>query len=466
MQRSKWLLAAGLMLATAAYAEVPATISVQGILTDAGGALLPNGPYSLTLSLYTVPAGGSALYTETHPAAMVVNGGFSVLLGSVTPLGLPFDAPYWLGIQVGADPELTPRVPLASAPYALSLRLPFSGRNDASGPALTVRNAAGPGILAGFAIDLEDGAAAHVIGMFSEFNLSPPLTPAGGGIVLFDENGVRTFFAGPSLSGGQMTIRRNTADDGFAYRSISGNGSLEISGASRQFLFNSNLSDDASVALPQNALSSPEILDEPGVTSSTQNTGVSILTPVTSIRSTTINCPAAGYVLVMGTCEATLILNAGVQTQCSFGVSTSASTLPANQDVSFILPSTLPNGTFQFPVSVHGLFQVSAGSNTFHFLAVPNPTGQIAADIQLTAIFIPTAYGTVTSTLLADGAEDAAAAHGPTTPRTLEQERRASEEANALRLERELAKIRADLAAMRRDLESRDASAVPAGGHR
>ena len=41
-----------------------------------------------------------------------------MLLGSITPLGLLFDVPYYLGIQVGTDLEMTPRVPLSSVGYA------------------------------------------------------------------------------------------------------------------------------------------------------------------------------------------------------------------------------------------------------------------------------------------------------------------------------------------------------------
>ena len=49
---------------------------------------------------------------------MLLSGVYSILLGSITPLGLLFNAPYYLGIQVGTDPEMTPRLPLSSVGYA------------------------------------------------------------------------------------------------------------------------------------------------------------------------------------------------------------------------------------------------------------------------------------------------------------------------------------------------------------
>jgi hypothetical protein len=45
---------------------------------------------------------------------------YNVNLGDVTPisLSLPFAIPYYLGVSVGTDPEMTPRIPLTSVGYA------------------------------------------------------------------------------------------------------------------------------------------------------------------------------------------------------------------------------------------------------------------------------------------------------------------------------------------------------------
>lgn len=123
---------ATLMLsAHTAHAAVPSTMSYQGVLTDGAGAHVPDGTYSLTFSLYDVPAGGVPLWTETQASVPVASGLFSVVLGSATPLGLAFDRQYWLGIAVGADPEMTPRTPLTSVPYALATRTPLPGVSQA-----------------------------------------------------------------------------------------------------------------------------------------------------------------------------------------------------------------------------------------------------------------------------------------------------------------------------------------------
>ena len=93
------------------------TISYQGVLTDASGALMPDGNYSIEFALYNVPSGGLALWTETQNVP-VKDGVFDVYLGTVRPLALPFDEQYWLGTAVDGATELRPRAMLGMAPYA------------------------------------------------------------------------------------------------------------------------------------------------------------------------------------------------------------------------------------------------------------------------------------------------------------------------------------------------------------
>jgi hypothetical protein len=111
-------LAAILVAAAVAFAAVPQTINYQGYLTDSGGSPV-NGTVNMTFSLYTSPAGTvSPVWTEAQTGVAVTNGQYSVILGSITPLAIPFDVPYYLGVTVGADAEMTPRQPLTSTGYA------------------------------------------------------------------------------------------------------------------------------------------------------------------------------------------------------------------------------------------------------------------------------------------------------------------------------------------------------------
>jgi len=82
--------------------DIPQTISYQGVLTDAGGAIVPDGNYELTFRFYDVSTGGVELWSETQIVA-VIEGKFNVILGSTNPLDLPFDEQYWLGVTVEGD---------------------------------------------------------------------------------------------------------------------------------------------------------------------------------------------------------------------------------------------------------------------------------------------------------------------------------------------------------------------------
>jgi hypothetical protein len=105
-----------------ANAVVPQKINYQGYLTSPPPASVPvNGVVSMTLNIYNVGVAGAPLYTETQNVS-VTNGLFDVVIGEVTPLTLPFNAQYFLGITIAPSAELTPRQPLLSAPYALNAR--------------------------------------------------------------------------------------------------------------------------------------------------------------------------------------------------------------------------------------------------------------------------------------------------------------------------------------------------------
>ncbi|NVO00461.1 MAG: collagen-like protein, partial [Geobacteraceae bacterium] len=101
-----------------ALAALPSTVTYQGYMTAANGAPVTT-TVAMTLTLYTAASGGTALWSEHQPSVPVVNGVYSVLIGSITPLALPFDTVYYLGVAVGSDQEMTPRQELSSVPYAL-----------------------------------------------------------------------------------------------------------------------------------------------------------------------------------------------------------------------------------------------------------------------------------------------------------------------------------------------------------
>src|SRR5512136_2541192 len=106
------------LAATACQAsgDVPRKINYQGRLLDAAGAPLA-GNHNLTFRIFADAAGGTELWSETQPVTADSAGVFAVILGAVDSIGIAFDAPRWLEIQVGEE-VLTPRREMVSVPFA------------------------------------------------------------------------------------------------------------------------------------------------------------------------------------------------------------------------------------------------------------------------------------------------------------------------------------------------------------
>ncbi len=106
----------------AAEAVVPRIIKFSGTLRDLVGKPI-SGPVDITFSLYSDETGGSPLWFETQTVVADALGRYTVLLGAMSPQGVPIDLfasgeAHWLGAQVGTLPEQA-RVLLVSVPYAL-----------------------------------------------------------------------------------------------------------------------------------------------------------------------------------------------------------------------------------------------------------------------------------------------------------------------------------------------------------
>ncbi|MBS1910542.1 MAG: hypothetical protein JST22_01025 [Bacteroidetes bacterium] len=112
------------IMAIPALAQIPQTISYQGMLRDASGGLV-NGTHTLTFRIYDAPGATTPLWEEVHSNTAVSGGIFNVILGgsksAPRPLTLAFNKKYYLGvvIDVGGT-ELPTRVEFTSSPYALN----------------------------------------------------------------------------------------------------------------------------------------------------------------------------------------------------------------------------------------------------------------------------------------------------------------------------------------------------------
>lgn len=107
---------AGMLSVQAALAEIPGTISYQGVVRDDQGPLVQEGDYYFCFKLFDAATGGTQLWNDCD-SLHVKWGTFNAHLGHDAPINLAFDRPYWL--EVTFEGQTFPdRIALESAPYA------------------------------------------------------------------------------------------------------------------------------------------------------------------------------------------------------------------------------------------------------------------------------------------------------------------------------------------------------------
>lgn len=100
---------------------MPRSMLYEGYITDSRGNPLSDGNYDFTFALYTAETGGAPVWTEEHKNVKVTDGAVRVHLGKGTtphPLSIPFDKQYYLGIRIGSDSEMVPRLELSATAYS------------------------------------------------------------------------------------------------------------------------------------------------------------------------------------------------------------------------------------------------------------------------------------------------------------------------------------------------------------
>ena len=169
MKRITPLAALMLALSAPAFAQVapvPPLMNFQARLAKSDGTPLPDGTYTVMLSLWDAVSGGDPTVDQLWMEIETVttqNGMFAVTLGNTTALtdGL-FNNPVWLEIQVGMDAPLAPRQQLVTVAHA------FKADTVPDGSITATQIAAGtitadklaPGVAGGFSLPFVASAAA------------------------------------------------------------------------------------------------------------------------------------------------------------------------------------------------------------------------------------------------------------------------------------------------------------------
>ena len=181
-------------LSSPSFGEVPYRIDYQGVLLSDGEPV--TSTVTATFAIYGTATGGTSLWSEPRSVTPDSKGVFSIVLGEVTDIteAVFSSADRWLGVQIGGEPELSPRMQLVTAPYAFRI----STVDGASGGAIDGNvSVFGTAEMAGFT--MLTGASTDYV-LTCDVNGVGTWQEAGG-----SEGDITEVTAGDGLTGGALT---------------------------------------------------------------------------------------------------------------------------------------------------------------------------------------------------------------------------------------------------------------------
>ncbi len=464
-------------------ADVPNRFNYQGRLTDAMGMALPDGPKGIRFIIYDDPISSNPanILWDSGPTTVTTTDGlFSVTLGEAPlpsfPSDLFADSLTWLGITVGADPELSPRTRVAAVPYAMhagsaDLLTDDQYVNDTGDVITGDLQFDGPAHLAN--LQLLNQVDHSNISMRYQGNIKAWLSSSQyGSIFLYDNSDQNTAFlsSGASLGGSLQLYNPTTLSGVIALGgSPSGVSSLRMFDTAGTYThqFLGVLSGDASTVLPPNAINSNELVNEPGIAANRSGTTVELNSSTTmqDLTTVTISTPTEGYIFLQAHCwvvSSGTTISQGGYIQID---ETAGGTIVAPYYTFSGADGYFGTQTHYYSNSNQRVYFKSAGTYTFRLEGRRWTNNGVAAVWfpSLTAIFLPTSYGSVTT--LASSSEaggfDTAVPIGPSNVPSAHKALNADNlyevdlrelELRAARAQAELERARADAARAEMDL--------------
>ena len=385
----------------------------QGRLLDAGGPA--SGQYDLEFRLFDLATQGLQLGPTVAKSNVTIAEG---MISETLDFGDQFkNETIWLEIRIRrvGTPDFTtllPRQPLTPTPFAsqaieatFALDAPIS-LDDAYAYGNAIIADQGPVQIIG---DLDLGEPAAVDGRFQVFSAAGPIRTLafdnfagrGGRMRLGTPQGGLLASLGPDLTGNAADFYAAGGDNptsGLLWEGsvgASGGGRLSITGPASAARFNTNRTGDASVILPEDAISAPEILDEPGVAAYSGVLFFSIGGTPETILERSIVVPADGFVVAIVTLEVGLSRSASDATVVSFELSLDPDPAGFTQRYAHEyppgFPTTPPFDVSQF-YSLHSAFAVSAGEATVYLHADSTGATMQLYDYEMTLLYFPTSY--------------------------------------------------------------------------
>jgi len=221
MKAFLWVLLAGIAGYAPTMLAVPQFINYQGSLARPDGTPLDT-TVAMTFKLWSASSAGTQYWAETDASVSVARGLFNVPLGQVTALpdSILNHSQLWLGVTVGGDSEMSPRVQLKSVAYSYRVgTIDGATAGGVSGDLfLNGRAALGPNVITGG----NSFAAGYVNQAFGDYS-----SVSGGQFNIASGNGSHVGGGGYNRARGDYSV----VDGGggaFAYDSNSAIGANSV----------------------------------------------------------------------------------------------------------------------------------------------------------------------------------------------------------------------------------------------
>ncbi|MFT5423294.1 MAG: hypothetical protein ACI89L_001068 [Phycisphaerales bacterium] len=485
-------LLAAIALTGPALAQPADLPTYQGRLTDSGQPA--NGTYEINVNYYDSAVGGTWLAGDGHTGVVVTDGLFMVPMAAYefSSFGSGLGE-IWLDLEVRPGGSFDPYTPLA--PRQIVTKAPLAHRalnaNNADSADIALAAdfalASGTGLTEAYLNDptvIGNGFDAFSIlgtelivgngvrigqpnssdGRFNLFSseVSTPIVTMGpsgffGGIIQVKHalnDTVAISLQTDSVGGGYINVTRNNSGDA----GVIIDGNKTGTSASRLTIFGTSGTHtdiDASISsgtdafkTVDGAIDAFEILDEPGVAAARRNAAnVALGISSTAVLTRTITAPAAGFVQMSGVAEVNVVHTIGTATTITVGMGVNSNSYLNGVEHGHYIPPSAASGTYIVVVPALDVIPVTSGSATSVRLlaSVSGGTG-IIVDSALSALYVPTAYGTTAGSILHDpSADDKTNTIGAITPQLHAAERDQEQQWSTQQLIDRMARLEARL---------------------
>ncbi|MBD3349507.1 MAG: hypothetical protein GF400_09995 [Candidatus Eisenbacteria bacterium] len=253
----------------------------------------------------------------------------------------------------------------------------------------------------------------------------------------------------------------NASSGGFyvdGYYPGQGGPRVEIEGDSSTSMFLGYESGDDAVVLPTDAINAAEMYNEPGVASTSASTTIALDGTAQNLLIRTITPPGPGYVIAMASAEVYADPGGdGSTAGAYFGVSTTGGDIATNNEMYLRVPSTAGSGQWNQIVSAIGIFETIGGPDAFYFVGDDVIGEWTVAERSLTLLFVPTNYGTVSRARYGESIDpetETRPAGRALTAADEALERAESVAANQVRIDAEIAALKAQLEELRAHVDT------------